>query len=129
MLSLSFPPPAPPAPPAPLAPPTFSMPPRPVIDLSIKVDSENLTSYSRGNVIKNIEQKPLIEETMIKKICKGYKKSFLVLILVLLLMNNYLDAKIIEKVSLLGNNMIMLSTKAIILAIVYHIVSICVLKN
>jgi|SaaInlStandDraft_4_1057021.scaffolds.fasta_scaffold18497_2 hypothetical protein len=129
-------------PPTPMIPSTSVIPPPPVvepmitptlkpnqslIDLTVKEDSENLTSHSRGVIVQSIEE---VDEkvSIIKQIFGGYKQSILVLLLTVLIMYNGLDKIIIEKVAFLDNHLIMLACKALLITIIYHIIAIFI-KN
>jgi hypothetical protein len=96
-----------------------------VIDLTVKQDSENLTSHSRGVMCLSEEVK---EVSLITSLYKDYGKSILVLCLLLLMYTGF-DKMIIEKVAFLDNVMIMVACKAIVLTIIYHLIATYLMKN
>lgn len=108
----------------------FSQPipenPKNIIDLSQKPElTEDLTSHSRGVPEDEIKE----NESMIAPLFRNYNKSILVFVLILILMNNLLDGKVIALVPFLTNNYAMLGLKALILTIIYHIITAFIVKN
>lgn len=83
----------------------------PVIDLAKDNISDVATSEKENKV------------SMSAPLMLDYKKSILVLILVLAIMNSGLDEYIIGKVAFLNNKMVMLVCKALILTVIYHLVA------
>lgn len=83
----------------------------PVIDLANNHTSDNVTEVKEEKV------------SIFAPLFLDYKKTVLVLLLVLAIMNSGLDQFIISKVPFLDNKMIMLICKAVFLSIIYHLVA------
>lgn len=96
-----------------------------IIDLSQKPEeSEILTSHSRGVPEDEIKE----NESMIAPLFKNYNKSIMVFVLILIFMNTFMDEKVVTMVPFLNNGYAMLGIKAVILTILYHLLSAFLIK-
>ena len=88
---------------------------QPLIDLTQEPEVSNTISEK-----KDVEEE--VPKSMITPFLQGYNKSIIVLVLVLVFMNSTFDSLLINKLPFLANQYAMLVLKAVVLALLYHVI-------